>query len=54
MKDLVWWALFMLAWTAVELAEDYRQERCADHGGNWVKTSWFHKDYCNRPAGSCK
>lgn len=48
MKDLAWWAVFVLAMVGAEIAEDYRIERCADHGGTWVKTPGCSSDYCDR------
>lgn len=54
MKDLAWWGLFMLAMVGLEFAEDYRQERCVDHGGTWVKAPGCESDYCNHPAGARK
>ncbi len=54
MKDLAWWAVFVLAMVSIEFVEDYRQDRCVDRGGAWVKAPGCESDYCNRTAGAHK
>lgn len=54
MKDFLWFGAFLLLCVGAELAEDYRAERCADHGGTWVKAPGCKDDYCNRAAGARK
>ena len=54
MKDLLWWGTLMLLIAGTEFVEDYRQERCLDHGGAWVKAPGCESDYCNRAAGAHK
>jgi hypothetical protein len=49
-KDLAWLGLFFLLLGGVELLEDYRAERCTDHGGRWRNESWFEFSRCERPA----
>ena len=49
MKDLVWYALFIFALVGgAEIAEDYRAERCTDHGGAWIREPGCKSDWCDR------
>lgn len=49
MKDLAWWGVFMLLMVGSELLEDYRAERCVDHGGAWIVRSGCDSNACDLP-----
>lgn len=48
MKDAIGFAIFLLAISASMLMDDYRAERCVDHGGKWVHVPGCGLDYCDR------
>ena len=52
MKDLALFGLFILFIIGSRMAEDYREERCATHGGHWIEKPGCEPDRCDYSKAS--
>ncbi len=54
MKDVAYYGLFLLCLVGLELAEDYRAERCIGHGGKWITMPGCKSDRCDYSKAGAK
>jgi hypothetical protein len=48
MKEACWTIAFLIGLGLHSLVEDYRAERCSDHGDRWVARKGCSDPYCER------